>query len=266
MKKILLAMFTFSVIAAAAQVPSGFNYQAVARNSAGVTLPNQRVNLRFSVHDIGATGTIVYQETDTATTNGFGLFTTVIGGGNVTMGTFGHVDWASANKFLQVEMDPTGGTTFTNIGTSQLQSVPYAQVAASLSNTVAFSARDISFTDIPSNGSATIPFDSVDFVTGGGYSGGAFTAPVAGVYHFDVTVVVSTVPSSNGYEYLQILKNGNMVIQKYYNTEGQMDYSGMLQLATGDVITVGVVNHNSNQMQYGDSFAPDTYFSGFKVY
>jgi hypothetical protein len=33
-------------------------------------------------------------------------------------------------KFIQVEIDPNGGTTFINIGTAQIASVPYAWLSA----------------------------------------------------------------------------------------------------------------------------------------
>src|SRR5687767_5633464 len=41
-------------------------------------------------------------------------------------GTIAGVNWAVGAKFLQVEIDPAGGSSFTNVGTTQLLSVPYA--------------------------------------------------------------------------------------------------------------------------------------------
>lgn len=114
-----------------AQAPQGINYQAVARNAAGSVLQNQNVGIRLSIHDGSAGGTIVYQETHSATTNQFGLFTVVIGGGTVQQGTFAGVNWGSGGgKFLQVELDPTGGSSYSNMGTTQMESVPYALYAA----------------------------------------------------------------------------------------------------------------------------------------
>lgn len=113
-----------------AQVPQGINYQAVARNNAGAVLANTSVSVRLTVHNATATGTVVYQETQNVTTNQFGLFTVVIGSGTVTQGTFAGIDWANGNKFLEVEMDAAGGTNYQAMGTSQLQSVPYALYAA----------------------------------------------------------------------------------------------------------------------------------------
>ena len=130
----LLACFVMSAIA---QSPGAFNYQAIARNSNGNSLPNQSVAVRFTLKAGSITGTIVYQERDIATTNQFGLFTAEIGRGTPLSGTFAGVNWASGAIYLDVEFDPNGGSTFTDLGTSQLISVPYAlfaqQSAAALS-------------------------------------------------------------------------------------------------------------------------------------
>lgn len=109
-----------------AQSPNAFNYQAVARNSAGVILPNTNLGLRISIHDVSASGTIVYQETHSALTNDYGLFTLNIGSGVATIGTLGGVDWANGAKYIEVEADFTGGTTYATLGTTELLSVPYA--------------------------------------------------------------------------------------------------------------------------------------------
>ena len=112
-----------------AQVPQGLNYQAVARNNTGAVLQNQLVNIRFTIHDASVSGAVAYQETDTANTNIFGLFTATIGKGIVNSGNFSAIGWGTSLKFLQVELDPTGGNTFTDMGTTQLMSVPYALYA-----------------------------------------------------------------------------------------------------------------------------------------
>jgi hypothetical protein len=115
-----------------AQVPQQINYQAVARNAAGAVLVNQSVGLRFTIHDNTATGTPFYQETFSGiTTNQFGLFSVPLGAGaQVGAGTFAAINWGTNAKYLQVEIDPAGGTSYINMGTSQLNAVPYALYAA----------------------------------------------------------------------------------------------------------------------------------------
>jgi hypothetical protein len=113
------------------KAPNGLNYQAVVRNSAGSVLPNQSVNLRFSIHSDSLTGNIRYSETDSVVTSPEGIFTVIIGGGNIIAGSFDSISWATSSFYLQVEMDVTGGNNYLQMGTSQLESVPYSLYARS---------------------------------------------------------------------------------------------------------------------------------------
>ncbi|PZF71329.1 hypothetical protein DN068_18715 [Taibaiella soli] len=110
-----------------------FNYQGVARNTNGQAMANQSVSLRLSIIDGSTSGTAQYVETQATTTNQFGLFNVQIGGGTAVTGTMGAVTWGSGNKYIKVEMDPGGGTTYTDMGTAQLLSVPYALQAGNAS-------------------------------------------------------------------------------------------------------------------------------------
>ena len=131
MKKILLTITGFVVtLLALAQSPNLLNYQGVARNAAGNVLPSQPVGLRLSILSGSPTGTVVYQETRNVTTNAFGLFNVQVGspGAITTTGTIAAVNWTafgigSGTKYLQVEIDPIGGTSYFNVGSTQLVSV-----------------------------------------------------------------------------------------------------------------------------------------------
>jgi hypothetical protein len=110
-------------------VPQGINYQAIARNAVGNVYVNQNVALRITLVE-GSGGASVYSERHTATTNSFGLFTLKIGTGTPLSGNFNSIDWSTANHFIKLEFDPAGGTAYTNLGTQELLSVPYAFYAA----------------------------------------------------------------------------------------------------------------------------------------
>jgi hypothetical protein len=129
MKKIITLSFFFVTLLSFAQVPQGISYQAIALNSAGAPVVSGNVGLRLSVLDNFATGTSVYSETHTKTTNAQGLFNLVIGQGTIVSGTFNTINWGTNSKFLKVEMDATGGTNYVLVGTTQLLSVPYALAA-----------------------------------------------------------------------------------------------------------------------------------------
>ncbi len=133
MKNLLLLVcvavsFTASVLA---QAPEKMNYQGVARDLSGNVLPNQNIGLRITLHSGSSGGATVYQETHNTTTNAFGLFNLEIGSGSVVSGTFSSITWGSNSFYVQVELDPAGGVSYTNMGTSQLISVPYALYAKS---------------------------------------------------------------------------------------------------------------------------------------
>jgi hypothetical protein len=108
------------------QAPLAIPYQAVARTSSGNLIINQLVKVRFSIRDGSISGTIVYRETHSPTTNALGLFSVNIGGGTVVTGTMASINWGNGAKYLQVELDPAGGSSYINMGTSQMMSVPYA--------------------------------------------------------------------------------------------------------------------------------------------
>lgn len=115
-----------------AQVPQQIGYQAIARDNTGAALASHSISVRLTIHDGSASGTNVYQETFTGiTTNQFGLFTLNIGTGTpVGANTFSSVNWGTGTKWLQVEFDAAGGSSYTSMGTSQLNAVPYALYAA----------------------------------------------------------------------------------------------------------------------------------------
>ncbi len=124
----LVALFTiyFSVFFSFAQAPQKMSYQAVIRNASNVLITNATVGMRISILKGSATGNSVYVETHTTTTNANGLATIQIGGGTVLTGLFFNISWGTDQYFVKTETDPTGGTSYTIVGTSQLLSVPYA--------------------------------------------------------------------------------------------------------------------------------------------
>lgn len=134
MKKLLYSLLVtcwilFTAISSFGQTPQGISYQAIARNTSGNVLINQAISVKFIIRNLTSAGTIVYRETHSATTNSIGLFNLTIGAGTPTFGTFSSINWSNGAKFLQVDLDPTGGSSYTTMGTSQMMSVPYALYA-----------------------------------------------------------------------------------------------------------------------------------------
>ncbi len=113
-----------------AQSPLKMSYQAVVRYSDGTLAQSSPVSMRVSILQGSQTGTAVYVETHTTTTNVNGLVTTEIGNGTVVSGSMSSINWANGPYFIKTETDPEGGTNYSITGTSQMMSVPYALYAA----------------------------------------------------------------------------------------------------------------------------------------
>lgn len=128
MKKIttILAVILLTV-SAYAQAPQKMTYQAVVRNSSNALVQSSPVGMKVTILQGSATGTAVYVETHTTQTNQNGLLDIEIGGGTVVSGTYQNgIFWAGGPYFLKTEIDPLGGSNYTNTSTSELLSVPYS--------------------------------------------------------------------------------------------------------------------------------------------
>ncbi len=121
-----ILFFLFISFSIMAQAPQGISYQAIAFDTNGDPIADGTVGVQISILDNSPTGTTVYSETHTPSTNSQGLFYLNIGEGSPSTGSFSSISWGENNKFLKVEIDPTGGTSYINSGTNQLMSVPYA--------------------------------------------------------------------------------------------------------------------------------------------
>ncbi len=142
--KTVLTLLTFSVILSTvlAQAPESFSYQAIVRNNAGQPLADTSVTFQFNIHQGSASGTLVYSENHSVTTNDFGLVNLQIGQGTVNSGDFATIDWGNDSYFLNVQIDQ--GSGFVDMGTQQFISVPYAMYAKNAgSSGVAGNSGDI---------------------------------------------------------------------------------------------------------------------------
>ena len=134
MKRLLL-LLSFIPLISFAQAPQGVGYQGVATDVNGIELINQSISIRASVLSGSANGTIQWEETHATSTDTFGLFSLTIGQGtNTTNGaqtSFADISWGTNTHFLKIEMDVTGGSNYSFMGTNQMMSVPYALYAES---------------------------------------------------------------------------------------------------------------------------------------
>uniref|UniRef100_UPI00404841AE beta strand repeat-containing protein n=2 Tax=Algoriphagus sp. TaxID=1872435 RepID=UPI00404841AE len=129
MKKLFYSIIVtlFFSLSAFAQ-SEGISFQGLARNAAGEVLVSQKISLRLSILLDTESGAVAYVETRQVTTNPQGIFSLVIGDDTaLTKSTiFSSIKWNSAPKFIKVEMDPNGGSSYQSMGTTRLQAVPFA--------------------------------------------------------------------------------------------------------------------------------------------
>jgi len=123
---IILLTLTWICQQAMSQSPDRLSYQAVIRNASGNLVTSQNVGVRMSVIRGSSSGTTVYAETHQGTTSSTGVLMLEIGSGSVVSGTFSGIVWSQGPFYVRVEVDPSGGSNYQVVGSTQLLSVPYA--------------------------------------------------------------------------------------------------------------------------------------------
>ena len=233
MKKVTLTLVCLSIfsILCFAQSPQLIPYQAVARNSGGNLIASQSVGLRFTVRTVSSGGSIEYRETQTSTTNELGLFSTNIGSGTIVSGTMAGISWGTDAKFLQVEIDPTGGTTYIDMGTTQLVSVPYAMYAASSGGS-----------GFPTNVASETAISSTVVVASGYTTLATVTIPSIGTYLLSVYLT----GTETGESHTIRVKQGSTVKAgiTQYGMLGEISLTHIINLSTTTDLTIEAIESN----------------------
>ena len=132
MKNILLLMLTLLAATSLTAQPQSFKYQAVARNSNGNVLSNTDIGLKIEIREGSVNSNAVYSETFAVTSNSVGIINVNIGEGTPETGVFSEINWGNNSYFLNVAIDVNGGTSYQEMGTTQLLSVPYSLYTGSI--------------------------------------------------------------------------------------------------------------------------------------
>lgn len=240
-----------------AQSPDLLSYQAVIRDASNNLVKNIEIGLQISILQTSESGTAVYVETHSPTTNNNGLATVEIGDGSVVSGTFASIDWSAGPYFIKTEIDPDGGTTYTVENTTQILSVPYAL----------YSEKAATATSL-----VNPPFS---YFSGSGTSGIIYRAG-------DVALGAYSDPDDNGL-YVQNYTSGKAAVlgADRNSSNGNTYAEGMLGVLNGsnimglpvDVVNAGVYgikpalgnngaavygwNNDENLVNYGGVFVAD---------
>jgi hypothetical protein len=142
-KNVFLFLLFLSSVKLFAQVPESFSYQAVVRDGNGDIVAGQPVSVQISIISGSATGTVEFVENHYLTTNSLGLINVSIGSGSVVSGTMAAISWGLYPHFMKVEIDISGGSMYTDMGTVQLLSVPYSLFAKNAGNVFSGDYNDL---------------------------------------------------------------------------------------------------------------------------
>jgi hypothetical protein len=133
MKKgfLIIALLLHTVLNLPGQVegyqPKGFNFQALARNTAGKLMPRKGLEMRVSlVQRDSFSKNMRYSEIHRVMTDDLGLFSFSIGNGDPVEGKFSEVDWSSGQVWMDLEIKSDAAGSFQLLQRTQLNAVPYA--------------------------------------------------------------------------------------------------------------------------------------------
>jgi hypothetical protein len=112
-----------------AQAPQSVSYSAIVRDVKDNVVADETVGLKLSLLEGSETGKAVYVETQSAKTDANGRVKVNVGKGTKVNGDFSSINWGRAAFFIQVEIDPKGGTAYKQTVTTQLLNAPYAMIA-----------------------------------------------------------------------------------------------------------------------------------------
>lgn len=158
-KSIKLIALLFITICANAQ----FNYQASLRDGNGDLLENQNVTFRTTITNASTTE---YVETHSVTTTGFGIVNFKIGEGTVVSGDFSALNWDTKEYSLKVEVDIAGGSSFTDLGTTSLSVIPYAEHSSTANEAISAEMATVSETTNSVPSVTTAERDAIDLEVG----------------------------------------------------------------------------------------------------
>jgi hypothetical protein len=126
--------------------PNGMIYQAVARDGSGNLAAKRTIYVQTTVLKGSATGTVMYSDEHKVTSNADAMFTVIVGQGTYLSGIYSklaNIPWDKDKYFfnLKICVAPTLPKTgwnkkYTDMGTTQFWSVPYALFAGKSSDSL----------------------------------------------------------------------------------------------------------------------------------
>ena len=216
----LLALLISSIVFSQQQ-QKYINYQGVARDASDEVIASQPIDIQVALRFGTTAGAAAYTETHTVTTDVSGVFSLQIGNGTVLNGVYNNLEWGVLAPYATISLNGT------EVGTVELQSVPYANASGK--------AKDMEINDLtnvdgmPTNGqvlkyNGTSWEPSTDETSTGGTS--SWTESGDDIYYNDGNVGINnTNPLAN----LDI--EGNIILRNDFFTDSR---TGITIYGNGD--------------------------------
>lgn len=132
MKKLLLIVMFMTALFQGFSQTKGISYQAVILSptpqeipgvdAQGNILANSTITIQFTIVD--ASGSEVFQEYHTTSTDRYGMINLSIGNGTTTYSSFNDIVWDGTTKKLKVGIDFSGGSNFSPLSEQNLSYMP----------------------------------------------------------------------------------------------------------------------------------------------
>jgi hypothetical protein len=134
-----ILQFAFFVLPSNAQIPQGFNYQAIARDGSGVILSDVELPVRIGIIYGDRTQTLLWLEQHIKITNKFGLFVLTVGDPDAQrldgkVDRFADIDWSLQPMYMSTQV--YFKDTWHEMGVSRLWTVPYSMVSGDVAGTL----------------------------------------------------------------------------------------------------------------------------------
>jgi hypothetical protein len=201
---------------------------------------NANICLRFSISaSIG--GIPEYQETITASTDGFGMVNVVIGAVNPS--GFAGISWVTGTKYLKVELDHTGlctgSNTFSGVSEQPFTTVPFALYALNSGSGGGGGSSTTTLTgDVSGSGTGSVVTTlATSGVTAGVY-GSATAVPTITVDDKGRITSATTTPIAASSPIGSALNNGNIIIGDGSNIATAVPVTGDVSISNTGASTI----------------------------
>jgi len=189
-KNYFVLFFTLFSFAFGFSQSDAINYQGIARDSDGDLLTEETIGLTLALK-YSASGAAEYSENHSVTTDASGVFSIQIGTGTAISGNYASLDWGLEDVFITTSVNGT------EVGTTELNAVPYALASAKATSMQLSDLTDISGT--PSSGDL-LSFDGTNWTPSSAAGSSLWSENGSSIYRTTGSVGIGTASPDTDYK------------------------------------------------------------------